>query len=283
MNIYNKYQYEFESPEGLYAEIKMELRSYFESGAVDDTLFLAYTDTCLQKIGRSMLQTKYSIIELKNHKAILPEHIKYLNDVLYAGETSTIVSKPFLKHGHSEIKYFKDDELGENSDPICKKIIVYHDEFKQEQQTTFTYTRLVPVDVESRELCENPWYRNMTEFTAWYRTNGRILESNMRNGYILVSYKRRYVNDDGYLLIPAEQKFYDLLSNYIKYRLFEQLWHVVTDESSNQIQNKMLFYKQQYEESLIIARTEFNSKSYNEQLDSTRKRQNRFRRKYDIS
>ena len=52
MKISNYYKYPFESPEPLYAKIKLELKSYFDTGAVDDLLFPVYIKYCLDKLGR---------------------------------------------------------------------------------------------------------------------------------------------------------------------------------------------------------------------------------------
>ena len=283
MSIYNKYTYQWESPEGIYAEIKLELKSYFDSGAIDDTLFQAYTDTVLSKIGHSMLEEKYDIIELKNYKAFLPEYIQRLNFVLCISNYKTYTYQSFSKKGSSELKwYLNEDSNSMQNDPICKEVLIFNTETGAESSESFTTFRLVPVDIQSKALTEDHWFKQLFSFDSWYRVNGRILESNIKDGHLCIQYKTRRITDDGYLMIPAEQKFYDLLSNYIKYKLFELLWHRITDESSNQIQAKLIYYKQQYDESLIIARTEFNSKSYNEQLQSINRRQQSFRRKYNL-
>ena len=47
------YKYNFVSPEPIYSIVKEELKSYFDTGAVDDLMFPTYLDKCLQKMGRS--------------------------------------------------------------------------------------------------------------------------------------------------------------------------------------------------------------------------------------
>ena len=53
------YKYSFISPEPLYATVKEELKSYFDTGAVDDLMFGTWTDKALRKLGKS----SYSIAE----------------------------------------------------------------------------------------------------------------------------------------------------------------------------------------------------------------------------
>ena len=60
------YKYNFISPEPLYANVKEELRSYLDTGAIDDTMWNVYTDKCLQKLGRS----SYKILEWMLEKEI---------------------------------------------------------------------------------------------------------------------------------------------------------------------------------------------------------------------
>jgi hypothetical protein len=43
----------------LYATVKEELKSYFDTGAVDDLLFPTYVNKCLSKLGK----TSYKITE----------------------------------------------------------------------------------------------------------------------------------------------------------------------------------------------------------------------------
>ena len=47
------YKYNFVSPEPIFAEVKEELRSYFDTGMVDDILFPKYVEDCLKRLGRS--------------------------------------------------------------------------------------------------------------------------------------------------------------------------------------------------------------------------------------
>ena len=51
MSYYNKYN--FVSAEPTYAIVKEELKSYFDTGAVDDLLFPTYLNKCLDKLGKA--------------------------------------------------------------------------------------------------------------------------------------------------------------------------------------------------------------------------------------
>jgi hypothetical protein len=74
----------------------------------------------------------------------------------------------------------------------------------------------------------------------------------------------------------------DLISHYVRYKIFEQLWNTVTDETYNQIQSKMQYYEQKYNEALIMARMELLAPSFEQQKEQLILRRNKFRRNYNI-
>ena len=47
------YKYKFTSPQPTYAIVKEELKSYFDTGIVDDLMFPTYLNKCLSKLSRA--------------------------------------------------------------------------------------------------------------------------------------------------------------------------------------------------------------------------------------
>ena len=68
------YKYNFISPESVYATVKEELKSYFDTGAVDDLLFPTYLDKCLRKLGRSSYVISEDILDISDFQARLPDN-----------------------------------------------------------------------------------------------------------------------------------------------------------------------------------------------------------------
>ena len=68
------YKYNFVSPEPVYATIKEELKSYFDTGAVDDLLFPTYLDKCLKKLGRTTYVISEEVLTIENFEARLPDN-----------------------------------------------------------------------------------------------------------------------------------------------------------------------------------------------------------------
>ena len=68
------YKYNFVSPEPVYSIIKEELKSYFDTGAVDDLLFPTYTDKCLKKLGRASYNIQETYLDVEDFEARLPDN-----------------------------------------------------------------------------------------------------------------------------------------------------------------------------------------------------------------
>ena len=68
------YKYNFVSPEPVYSTVKEELKSYFDTGAVDDLLFPTYLDKCLKKLGRTTFVISEEVLFIEDFEARLPDN-----------------------------------------------------------------------------------------------------------------------------------------------------------------------------------------------------------------
>ena len=68
------YKYNFVTPEPVYATIKEELKSYFDTGAIDDLLFPTYLDKALKKLGRTTFVISEEILYIEDFQARLPDN-----------------------------------------------------------------------------------------------------------------------------------------------------------------------------------------------------------------
>lgn len=280
------YNYEWISPEPIIAEIKEELRSYFETGAVDDGLFPSYIDHCLRKIGDTMLETIEEIVPLKNKSAILPPGIVRLNDVFFVGNPNAPVKIPGGSTTYQTtietVTIDNSNELNPENPNVYKEVRIIEKETNNLLYSFDSILRLRPSTIRAKNLCENDTFKMFYDIPYIYDVIGRILSCNFTEGSLLIRYKSYRKDDEGYPLVPDHVSMQDLLQYYLRYKLFEQLWNSVTDESYNQMQNKMQYYEQKYNEALIIARAEFMSQSFIQQKENTMLRRHRFRQNYNI-
>ena len=70
----NYYRYRFTSTEKIYATVKEELKSYFDSGSVDDMMFPTYLDKCLRKLGKGTYSIAGTVLIIEDFEARLPDN-----------------------------------------------------------------------------------------------------------------------------------------------------------------------------------------------------------------
>src|SRR5689334_21845690 len=75
------YKYNFVSPESVYATVKEEFKSYFDTGAVDDALFALYTDKCLKKLKKGALPIEQALLHVQDHTSRLPDDFDSVREV----------------------------------------------------------------------------------------------------------------------------------------------------------------------------------------------------------
>jgi len=74
------YKYQFISPESVYAIVREELKSYFDTGAVDDLMFPTYLNKCLNKLGKSSYAISETVLHIENFEARLPDNFRAVRE-----------------------------------------------------------------------------------------------------------------------------------------------------------------------------------------------------------
>src|SRR5690348_3742592 len=82
------YKYDFISPEGVFATVKEELKSYFDSGAVDDLMFNTYLNKCLEKLGKGTYYITEEILNIENYECRLPDNFYSLREAWLCTEVN---------------------------------------------------------------------------------------------------------------------------------------------------------------------------------------------------
>jgi hypothetical protein len=146
--------------------------------------------------------------------------------------------------------------------------------YKTNHQTTRSYKRaylLKPGNISARNHCDVE-YTNAWRFTA---TNPALNEftpgsasydsfdirdnkfvTNFRNGIVhLIFYANEY-DGSGNQLMPDNFRVREYIEAFIKYKVFETLSNQINDETFEQINRKLGYYKQLSEEAFIMAMIE---------------------------
>lgn len=141
------------------------------------------------------------VLEIQNHKVLLPYDFIYINGIRYIDDPSN------LKETSISLTYATD---------------IYHDD-------------------KGCNTIENNCH-DIDDFT--YSIQNSIVFTSKQSGYIQVSYKGLNIDDEGYPLIPDDEKTKMAIEYYILFRFLEPLWLMgkITDKAFEYINQKKLWY-----------------------------------------
>lgn len=278
---------DFIKADAIWAQVKEELKSYFNSGSVDDVLFPVWTNQAMSKFQKSSLPIKEVYIPLKNFVGELPcdfnsvkavwacgvSHVKYVpNPTSTYYQTDCRITQIDDKcHACFEQDVECCDECSDNFPRNRQKYMVTHKVTGVDMLQYRTTHLLRPATYHTvshcGKSCDNIGVQSQDEFDI---RDGKIV-TNMRDGNIHLVYYSE--NDE--TLIPDVFEVKDYLIKYLKVRLFEQLLNQTTDESFNQIQYKMQMYEQQKNEAFVIAETQLKKWTVYDVANQAIKQKNR--------
>jgi len=262
------YKYNFVSPEPTLAVVKEELKSYYESGAIDDLMFPVYIDKCLQKLGRSSYKINEWVLDLDNFSAKLPPDFLAVREAWLCAPHGKIVPEAFAY-------YNQITQTSTNLTPgdmYCEpcaacgnpEIIQLVYKTKKEVLFTFMHTYLLkPGNISVLDNCALDC-KNVTDATNAvdsFDIRDNKFVTSFRTGMVhLVYYSKEYDNA-GYQLIPDNYRIKEYVEAFVKYKAFEQLSNQVTDETFNQIDKKKQEYKGMCDEAYILADIEIKKQT----------------------
>lgn len=233
----------FISTEPLIAEVKQELKSYFESGAISEILIPTFIDQALRKLKVMVLRPEDIICHFVNYKSELPCDFAlldratiYQSDIQYYSGITSLKGQYYLSTSC---------EFGE---PCCNDKTEY---FEQIWVSTPGYKiimrqpRWVRVYHGSKSLCtEDCPNLNAPGPDIIQIYENRKLSASFEEGCVHFRYFARPMDDDGIPLVPEILEVEEYIKSYLKFKFFEMLWHSQIDESVNQIERKFQYYKQ---------------------------------------
>jgi hypothetical protein len=280
----NYYKYNFVSPEPVYAIVKEELKSYFDTGAVDDLLFPTYLDKCLRKLGRTTYPIVPTALFIEDFEARLPDNFyavreawlcTAINGYPYqsansfysqAASSTTIQVSPVIVSGNP----CQDGSCHQENCPTCMPDLIQA-VYKTNNTTAVTYRKeylLKPGNISAKKNCEveytnnwefykeSPALHNFTPGSSSYdsfdiRDNKFV--TNFRNGIVHMLFYCTEYDATGNQMIPDNYRIREYVEAFIKFKVMETITNQTNDETFNQLQTKLVYYKQQSEEAFIMA------------------------------
>lgn len=294
------YKYNFISPEIIYATVKEELKSYFDTGVVDDLMFPTYLYKALRKLGRTTLPIMEIPLFIENFTSRLPDNFHAVKEAWMC----TAIAQPEYKDPNSfysqsasattiQIAPVVTNGLS-CADPVCSDTDM--PEIAQEVfKTTYTAPQLTyqqqyllkPGNISARSNCsvsynqdwriygQNPYSNSIDSFDI--RDNKFI--TNFRDGVVHLIFYAEDFDKIGNQLVPDNYRIMEYVEAFLKFKVYETLTNLVTDETFNQLQQKMMMYKSMYEEAFIMADIETKKQTVHQKqrkIIESKNRLNRF-------
>lgn len=273
MSTYTRYN--FISPERVYARVKEELKSYFDTGIIDDLLFPIYTEDLLREFGKAAYKIMEVPIQIENYQGRLPDNFYAIREVWGC---TNVVSNPIqdTRVEYSQITTRVTPLTDRCEDCIEKDVKVT---FKTTGQLILSYTYsmlLTPGNINAighcTSNCPNLYSSSPDSFDI---RDGKIIV-NFPKGVVHLVYYTIENDDNENQLIPDIIQFTKLLEYYIKYKCFEQIFNNTTDESFNQVRIKKDEYKALYDEQFVTCRINLRMQDIYGVVNSIKKQKHRF-------
>tara|TARA_R110000868_G_scaffold14426_1_gene67117 strand:- start:39024 stop:39977 length:954 start_codon:yes stop_codon:yes gene_type:complete len=277
----NFYTYNFISPESIYATVKEELKSYFDTGAIDDLMFPTYLDKCLKKLGKSSYTIVPTPLEIVDFEARLPDNFYAVREAWMcveiplrsyqdassfysqAASATTIQISPVTYGGTPCTNLECTTGCPECMPELIQAV------YKTNTQTIRNFRQsylLKPGNISAREKCDVAYSSNLEQYRQQdvpygstynsFDIRNNMFVTNFRNGMVhLIMYATDY-DEIGNQLVPDNYRIREFIEAFIKYKVFETLTNQVNDETFNQLQQKLVYYKSLADEAYIMAQME---------------------------
>lgn len=301
------YSYNFTSPEKIFSVIMEEMKSYFDSGSVDSLMFNTYLDKALRKLGRATYVISETTLEIQDFQARLPDNFYAVREAWMCTEVdgypyqspnsfysqaataSTIQMSPMTINGQP----CTNPQCVNGCDECMPNLV--QAVYKTNNSVNRSYVKhylLKPGNISAKTQCDvgymDNWEaysqtvvaREHTPYSATYdsfdiRDNKFV--TNFRTGIVdLIFYATEY-DDIGNQMIPDNYRIMEYIELFIKYKMFEQLTNQITDETFNQLLQKLQYYKQLSDEAYILALAELRQQTPWDKQRRIKQQLNRFR------
>lgn len=270
-----KYQdIKFHSADSLISEVKIELESYFEAGAISEILIPTYIDIALRKLEFKALKQEEAVLTFVDYRSELPPDFHRLEYALsYASEVEWIAG-PTSMIGTWTKEITSTGFCQDNKEYIIhEKISMIHPGYR----VKLDRPRWLRVYFESSNMCvdncENLRVQAMDSLRI--KLNGGI-EASFNNGNVYMKYRSIPTDEKGLRMVPEIIQVEEYIKSFLKYKFFEQLFHSVVDETYNQIQAKFQFYGQEQLRKFEAARNTLMRTTVQQDVDNVVRRKRKF-------
>jgi hypothetical protein len=227
----------------LIAEVKQELKSYFEAGAISEVLIPTFIDQALRKLKVMVLVPEDVVLHFTNYKSELPCDFALLDRATLYDSDITFSSGMMSLKGY----WYRSFEVLEGcvdctpKTEFFEQLMIPTPGFK----ITMKNPKWVRVYHGSKSLCtEGCPNLNQPSPDIIQIYDNKTVSASFETGCVYVRYFSRPMDDDGIPTVPEVLEVEEYIKAYLKFKFFEMLWHSQIDESAAQVERKFQYYKQ---------------------------------------
>lgn len=260
------YKYDFVSPEPVYALVKEELKSYFDTGAIDDTLFPVYTNKCLKKLGRGSFKINEKLLYISDFQARLPEDFLSVREAWLCTNITQAYQLPTAQYDQITQTSTRLDSPDVYCSPCtsCETPDIIQAIYKTTNTVLFQTRKkylLTPGNISVKSNCSLDCANLNVSSPESFDIRDNKFVVNFREGTVYLIYYSEERDEKGYQLIPDNVRIAEYIESYIKYKMFEQLSNQATDETFNQMQTKKESYNAEQFEKQVLAEIEIKKQT----------------------
>jgi hypothetical protein len=262
------YKYNFTSPEIVYSTVKEELKSYFDTGAVDDLMFPTYLDKCLRKLGRATYVITETLLDIQDFEARLPDNFFAVREAWLCTDVNAFpyqTANSFYSQAASQTTIQVSPVISNGVPctnpecttgcPVCMPELIQA-VYKTNNSMARTYTKqylLKPGNISVRANCTLDCINLGSSSPDSFDIRDNKFVTNFRNGHVYLIFYATEYDDLGNQMIPDNYRIREYVEAFIKYKVFETLTNQTNDETFQQLQQKLAYYKQLSDEAFIMA------------------------------
>jgi len=296
------YKYQFISPEGIYSTVKEELKSYFDTGAIDDLLFPTYVDKCLKALGKSSYTITQEVLFVEDFEARLPDNFHAVREAWMCTSISArsyqSASSFYSQTFGTAIQVVPTILAGEES-PLTSEELQCADcdtspavyktnyEFPRSYQKMYL---LKPGNISARRNCDVDYtdlWNDASGYPVNYNTPGASsfdsfdirdnkFVTNFRTATVYLVFYATDYDEIGNQLIPDNYLISEYIYKFLKYKMFETLSNQTNDETFNQLMVKLEKAQRESDEAYILAESEIKKQTVEQKQRAIRRNLNRF-------
>lgn len=274
------------SPAQIYARVKEEMRSYFNTGAIDDLLFPIWTKDCIDKFEYTFLPLQEAVLDMYNYRCKLPCDFKAVREVwvTFTYDKGPITS-PHVFYYQTDCRITPAAPQANSCDTcvpgyqcvpasqtptqvalpsLCNvppEYVVTHKVMDQMMFRFHVTGMLKPGNFKTIGRCAEDSPNLDTYAIDTFDIVGDSIVTSFAQGTIYLAYFAEHAMvpedegpDAGYYMIPDNEPFKKYLYYYLRMMVYRQLFDQSTDESFNQISAKYQLAQSEADNAYINAR-----------------------------